>query len=177
MLGWFVNIFLEENWMVPEYILVLFIVATLAAAWAVFSLFAYHRSKRHAQFVALIDLAFVGALIAGVYYMRFITGVNCSNIQRGSNVDRKFGVLGSVSFNTWNITFDKTCSMLKASFAFGIINILNFFWTALLACIFGDRHAKKEERRYYEERPRSRRRSNSGHHSRRSSHSHSRAYV
>ncbi|KAL1839589.1 hypothetical protein VTJ49DRAFT_1332 [Mycothermus thermophilus] len=178
MLGYSVDIYLNNNVMTPASVLVLFIVSVLALVWAILTLFSYHRSKAHANFVAIIDLAFVGAFIAGVYYMRFITRADCTSIQRGSQVDRQFGILGisgSIRFDTFEVNVNKTCAMFKASFAFGIINCILFFCTALLACIYGDRSAK--ERRRYEERRSSRHRSHSGHRSHRSSHSHSRAYV
>lgn len=188
MLAWFVNGYLSANLLTPTYILLLFIVSVLALAWAVFTLFSYHRSSTNAQFVALIDLAFVGALIAGVYYLRFVASTNCASVQPGSAVDVQFGVFGSAHLQGWDISLDKTCSMLKACFAFGIMNCIFFFITAVLAWIHGGRQVK-EERRYVEtrrvshSRHRSHSRSHSGHRgggSRRSSHSHHshhRAYV
>lgn len=182
MLAWFVNLHLEANAMTPTYILVMFIVSVLALAWAIFTLFSYHRSSANAQFVAFIDLAFFGALIAGVYYLRFIARADCTSISPGSSVDVDFGILGSAHLSGVEITVNKTCSMLKASFALGIMNVVFFFITAILAWIHGD-HAVKTERRYVEtRRSHSRghshsRRSHSGHRSRRSSHSHNRAYV
>jgi hypothetical protein len=188
MLAWFVNIHLEANVMTPTYILVMFIVSTLALAWAIFTLFSYHRSAANAQFVAVIDLAFVGALIAGVYYLRFIARADCASIQPGSSVDYDFGILGTVRVTGVDVAVSKTCSMLKACFALGIMNTVFFFVTAVMAWVHGD-HAVKTEKRYVETRRRShsrshgshsRHRSHSGHRhggSRRSSHSHHRAYV
>ncbi|KAL2268457.1 hypothetical protein VTJ83DRAFT_3303 [Remersonia thermophila] len=178
MLGYFVNIFLESNVMVPSHYLVLFIVSVLALAWALGTLFSYHRSKAHANFVALIDMAFVGAFIAAAYYLRFITRHNCTSVRRGSTAEQEFrflGASGNISLPTIEIDINKPCAMAKASFAFGIINCIVFFCTSLLAWCYGDRAAK--DRRRYEERRSSRHRSHSGHRSHRSSHSHSRAYV
>jgi len=105
MLSWFVHIHLESNVMTPTYILLLFIVSVLALAWAVFTLFSYHRSSANAQFVALIDLAFVGALIAGVYFLRFIARAECASVQPGSSVDLDFGILGSARLPTgWDVS-------------------------------------------------------------------------
>lgn len=56
MLAYFVNGYVNANVIAPDYILVLFIVSVLALAWAVFTLFLYHRSSANARFVALIDL-------------------------------------------------------------------------------------------------------------------------
>ncbi|KAK4124563.1 hypothetical protein N657DRAFT_396215 [Parathielavia appendiculata] len=192
MLAYFVNIHLESNTMTPTYILLLFIVSVVALAWSLFTLFSYHRSSRNAQFVALVDLAFLGAFIAGVYYLRFIARADCASLESGSSVYLDFGLLGSATVVTgWDVSVNRTCSMLKACFALGIMNCVFFFVTAVLAWIHGDR-AVKEERRYVEtrrrttshsrhSRSRSGRRSHSGHRhgggSRRSSHSHHRAYV
>ncbi|KAK4242834.1 hypothetical protein C8A03DRAFT_10912 [Achaetomium macrosporum] len=182
MLAWFVSGYMDANVMAPTYILLLFIVSVLATAWALFTLFSYHRSSTHAQFVALVDLAFVGALIAGVYYLRFISRADCASIERGSSYDVSFGIFGSATVNGVSVSLNKTCSMLKACFALGIMNTVFFFITAVLAWIHGDR-AVKSERRYVETRrvshSRHGSRSRSGHRggSRRSSHSHHRAYV
>jgi hypothetical protein len=189
MLAYFVNIHLEANLMTPAYILLLFIVSVLALAWAVFTLFSYHRSSSNAHFVALIDLAFVGALIAGVYYLRFIARADCASLQIGSeSVVFDFGALGSARIGTIDVTVNKTCGMLKGCFALGIMNCVLFFVTAVMAWVHGNSQAKSE-RKYVESRRRSRsrghshsrHRSRSGHRggsrSRRSSHSHSRAYV
>lgn len=182
MLAWFVNLHLEGNVMTPTYILVLFIVSVLALAWAIFTLFSYHRSSANAQFVGVIDLAFVGALIAGVYYLRFIARADCTSVELGSSVE-----YDSVRVVGVDVAVNKTCSMLKACFALGIMNTVFFFVTAVMAWVHGS-HAVKTEKRYVETRRRShsrshgshsRHRSHSGHRhgSRRSSHSHHRAYV
>ncbi|KAJ4397505.1 hypothetical protein N0V93_001735 [Gnomoniopsis smithogilvyi] len=185
MLAYFVNGYVNDNVLTPNYILVLFIVSVLALAWAFFTLFLYHRSSANAKFVALIDLGFVGAFIAGVYYLRFIAGADCTNIAPGSTYDVDFGIFGSFSGNGIDFSTNKTCAMLKASFAFGIMNCIFFFFTAVLAWIHGD-HMTRDRRsssRYYREthysrRGHRRRRSSHGSHgSRRSSHSHRRVYV
>lgn len=191
MLAWFVNGYLEAQLVTPTYILLLFIVSVLALAWALFTLFSYHRSSANAQFVALVDLAFVGALIAGVYYLRGISRADCVNASvtttTGSQSEFDFGVLTI----TWtgarlDVSWDKGCGMLKACFAMGIMNCVFFFVTSVMAWIHGDRAAKSERRHYAaadRRRSQSRRRSHSGSHhrggsrSRRSSHSHHRTYV
>ncbi|KAK5662648.1 hypothetical protein OQA88_8563 [Cercophora sp. LCS_1] len=178
MLAYFVHGYVEANLLTPNYILILFIVSVLGLAWALFTLFSYHRSSSNALFVSLVDLGFVGAFIAGVYYLRFIANVNCTNISPGSQVDVSFGIFGSATFNTFNINLNKTCSMLKACFVFGIMNTIFFFFTAILAWIHGGK-AEAKEKKYHRETRRggSSRRSHSSHRSRRSSHSHSRTYV
>lgn len=180
MLAYFVNGYVNANQLTPNYILILFIVSVLALAWAIFTLFSYHRSSSNALFVAIIDLGFVGAFIAAVYYLRFIAGANCTNVT-GTSYDVSFGPFGTFNGNGVSVDTNKTCAMLKACFAFGIMNCIFFFFTAVLAWFHGDRVGK--DTRYYRETHYSRR----GHrrHStgsrrssrRRSSHSHRRVYV
>jgi len=179
MLAYFVKGYNDNNMLTPNYILILFIVSVLALAWSLFTLFSYHRSKSNAQFVGFIDLGFVGAFIAGVYYLRFIKDFDCVNIAPGSSASVSLGIFGNASLNTLNVNVNKTCGMLKASFAFGIMNAIFFFFTAVLALMHGDKaekekvHVRRESRRSH-----SHRRSHSGsHRSHRSSHSHSRSYV
>lgn len=123
MLGWFVAQFNNANALTPTYILVLFIVSVLALAWTFFTTINYLRARHDAMFVAMVDLGFVGALIGGVVVMRFIAKANCSSASFGLLID---GVPGNSYFN---INVNKTCAMLKASFALAIIDILAFFVT------------------------------------------------
>ncbi|KXL45907.1 hypothetical protein M433DRAFT_154107 [Acidomyces richmondensis BFW] len=142
MLGWFVHQYVHQNLLTPDYILVLFITAVIALAWAFFTVVDYLRARHDAFFVALFDLGIVGALIAGVYYLRFIANANCTNASASVNGS---GFSLSVSTN-------KTCAMLKASFAFGIINIIAFFITFLLALLVHRNHRGEErvvEKRTY----------------------------
>lgn len=180
MLAYFVNGYVNANQLTPNYILILFIVSVLALAWAIFTLFSYHRSSSNALFVAIIDLGFVGAFIAAVYYLRFIAGANCTSI-RGTSYDVDFGPFGTFNGNGVDVDTNKTCAMLKACFAFGIMNCIFFFFTAVLAWFHGDRVGK--DTKYYREthysRRGHRRHSSSSRHGsrRRSSHSHRRVYV
>ena len=116
MLAWFVHQYVKANQLTPDYILILFIVSVLALAWIFFTLIAYLRARHDALFVAIIDLGFVGAFIGGVVVMRFITKVDCGGLDAG--------VTTSGSYFNYNV--NKTCAMLKASFALGIIDILAF---------------------------------------------------
>lgn len=176
MLAWFVDGFVKANLLTPNFILVLFIVSVLALAWAIFTLFSYHRSSANALFVAVVDLAFVGAFIAAVWYLRFINRVDCTDLSRNGNWTANFGGVISVSGIRLSLTTDKPCAMLKASWVFGIINCILFFFTAVLAWMHGDRLSSSYERKYYHHGRHRRHRSHS-HHSRRSSHSRRRVYV
>lgn len=131
MLSWFVHGYVEQNALTPDFILVLFIVSVLACAWAIATLVAYARARHSALFVATVDLGFLGALIAGVVLLRGIADQDCVNFSAGSFYF-DLGVLGYYGRNSnseWSLHANKTCSMLKASFAFGIMNCVFFFFT------------------------------------------------
>jgi hypothetical protein len=180
MLAYFVHIYASNNALTPTYILLLFIVSVLGAAWTIATLFTYHRSKNNAFFVGFIDLCFVGALIAGVYELRGVAKQNCTSVTSSDSYQINFVIFGYASLNGLNFSTDKQCSMLKASFAFGIMNCIFFFITSILAlCVSRGRENRKET--YVKETHYSRhghRRSGS-HRSHRSSHSGTRrtAYV
>lgn len=151
MLSYFVHGYTSHNILTPDYILILFIVSVLAVVWAICTLFSYHRSSSNARFVALIDMCFVGALIAGVYYQGFIANVSCVHVVSGSAADVRFGIFGTtVTIQGFDISVDKTCALVKTCFAFGIMNCVFFFFTAFLAWFHGDR-ADRDKERYYEE--------------------------
>ncbi|KAI1193474.1 hypothetical protein F5X97DRAFT_39731 [Nemania serpens] len=180
LLAYFVDGYNNANALTPNTILVLFIVSVLAGAWAIFTLFSYHRSSTNAIFVAVVDLLFVGAFIGAVYALRFIADADCTRVVRGSAVDLSLGIFGSASLNGVDVQVDKSCAMLKASFAFGIINAILFFFTSVLACMHGDRMGARDRKTYVRE-------THSHRHSHRSSqaprsrpsshHSHRRVYV
>ncbi|KAK0281619.1 hypothetical protein LTR35_007298 [Friedmanniomyces endolithicus] len=130
MLAWFVHQYVHANLLTPAYILVLFIVSVIALAWAIFTTIDYLRARHDALSVAFFDLAIVGALIAGVYYLRGIAGQNCTTGNAGASN-------GGVYIN---VNTNKTCAMLKASFALAIIDILAFFVTFLLALLVHRNH-------------------------------------
>jgi len=179
MLAYFVHIYASNNALTPTYILLLFIVSVLGAVWAIATLFTYHRAKSNALFVSFIDICFVGAFIAAVYELRSIAHANCTRTSAGSTYSVNFGFGAGASVTGFHVDTDKTCAMLKASWAFGIMNCIFFFITSLLACMVG--RGRREERVVVKETHYSRhghRRSGS-HRSHRSSHSgrRSHAYV
>ncbi|KAK7547701.1 hypothetical protein IWX49DRAFT_556102 [Phyllosticta citricarpa] len=142
MLSWFVHGYVEQNALTPDFILVLFIVSVLACAWAIATLVAYARARHSALFVATVDLAFLGALIAGVVLLRGIADQDCVNFSAGSFY-LDLGVLGYYGRNTnseWSLHANKACAMLKASFAFGIMNCVFFFFTFLFALLVHRRY-------------------------------------
>ncbi|KAF7553944.1 hypothetical protein G7Z17_g3289 [Cylindrodendrum hubeiense] len=166
MLAWFVHGFVEENALTPNSILVLFIVSVLALAWAMFTLFSYHRSSANALFVGFIDLGFVGALIAAVWYLRGIRNADCTNVSQDGDWTYRLGDV-TVTGPDYDWTTDKPCAMLKACWVFAIINIILFFFTSFVAFAHGD-HLSAYDRKKYTSRSRS-------HHSSRHSHRSSRS--
>jgi hypothetical protein len=140
MLAYFVHIYASNNALTPTYILILFIVSVLGAAWTIFTIFTYHRSASNAHFVSFVDLLFVGALIAAVYELRGITHQNCTSVSSGNSYQISFGALGSATVKGLHFSANKQCSMLKASFAFGIMNCIFFFITSMLAFFHGGRN-------------------------------------
>ncbi|KAI9794292.1 MAG: hypothetical protein M1833_000435 [Piccolia ochrophora] len=132
MLAWFVNGFITRNALTPDYILVLFIVSILGAVWAIYTLLAYHRTKHSAIFVSFIDLCFVGAFIAAVVLLRGIANADCSNFDTNRSWTASLGPIVISGTNILPVV-NKSCAMLKAAFAFGIMNILFFFFTSILA--------------------------------------------
>ncbi|KIW72059.1 hypothetical protein PV04_00281 [Phialophora macrospora] len=152
MLAWFVDGFNDNNQLTPSFILVLFIVSVLACAWAVVTLLRLGSTRRSALFVSFIDLCFVGAFIAADYELRGISDADCGNFSTGSiYVDLgPFGYYGRSSGSSLAFHLNKNCTMLKASWALGILNTILFFFTFVLA-IFLHRHERvvvtKEVRR------------------------------
>lgn len=187
MLAYFVHGFVSVNALTPDLYLVMFIVSVLGLAWSIYTLFSYHRSSANASGVALIDLGFVGAFIAAVWYMRIMAQADCTAVREGDPWTVSLGIFGSASFNTFDVQVNKTCAMLKACFAFGIMNCFFFFFTSILAWWHGDRLASKDrksrsrsgsytrETHYHRDGHRSR--SHGGGSRRSSHHSHRRAYV
>ncbi|QIW97210.1 hypothetical protein AMS68_002728 [Peltaster fructicola] len=166
MLAWFVNGYVSNNQLTPNFVLVLFIATVLALVWATVTLFNYLRARHDALFVALVDLGFCAALIAGVVVLRFISNANCNDYTSDSSFNSNLGVFwyGYYTNNSWGSNPNKTCSMLKASFAFGIIDIILFFTTFLLALLVHRNHRDDNKvivRREYHSSRHSHRRSSS----------------
>ena len=158
----------------PPYILVMFIVSVIAIFWAIDTLIRFSTTKRSAMFVAFVDLLFFGAFIAAVYQLRFVANADCSHWDGGSVWVSlgPFGEYGRRTDNPLSLKVNKSCAMLKTSFALGIMETLFFFWTALLALFLHSRdrdHVVKET--HVRRRSHSSRRghSSSGHHRHRSS--------
>lgn len=120
MLAWFVDFYDSRFILTPRSILILFIVSVLAAAWTIGTLFLYYKAKHSAKFVAFIDLLFVGAFIGAVYELRGIADADCTSLDRSGNYNQSFGIF-QVSSDVNGVNIDRSCAMLKASWAFGIM--------------------------------------------------------
>ncbi|KAM0513259.1 hypothetical protein ACHAPE_008108 [Trichoderma viride] len=173
MLSWFVKKFNDANILTPDDVLVLFIVTVLALAWALLTLLYYSRSSHNGMFISFVDLCFLGGLIAGIVYLRKIQYADCQDPSVDSiwyNHVHNVGIPGY----SWPIR--KPCAMLKASWAFAIMNTVFFAVTALAAWSHGD-DVIVEERvvRHRSSHHSHRHRSRSG--SGRSYHSSRRVYV
>ncbi|KAI9727843.1 MAG: hypothetical protein M1834_007889 [Cirrosporium novae-zelandiae] len=170
MLAYFVNIYVNASRLTPNAILVLFIVSVLAAAWALATVIRLQSSRRSAHFVAFIDLCFVGAFIGSVYELRRIANAHCPN----------FGNNGFyIALGIFSVNPNKECGMLKACFAFGIMNCIFFFASAILAYLMKIHEHDVVIRETYTTRRRSHgsRRGHSASGSHRRSHSSSRRYY
>jgi hypothetical protein len=139
MLAYFVHGFTENNILTPNYILVLFITSVLGAAYAIYTLLAYSRTKHSALFVSFVDLCFVGAFIASVVTLRGIARADCTSFATSNTPIYvslgPFGAYGTQLRNPLSVNVNKNCAMLKASFAFGIMNCIFFWITSILALL------------------------------------------
>jgi len=124
----------DFNLVTPNYILVLFITSVLAVVWSIATLFRRRSTRESAIFVSFIDLCFVGTFIASVVELRGIANASCTDFTTGPFYLSlgPFGYFGQTSNSPFAVDVNKTCSMLKACFAFGIMNCIFFFITSIL---------------------------------------------
>lgn len=74
----------------------------------------------------------MGAFIAGVYELRSISNASCTNFSGNGVFSVSLGPNGFSGSSGVHLNTDKTCAMLKASFAFGIMNCIFFFITSMI---------------------------------------------
>ncbi|KAI9848927.1 MAG: hypothetical protein M1838_000338 [Thelocarpon superellum] len=178
ILAYFVNGFVSNYVLTPNFILVLFVTSVLAVVWAIMTLLAYHRAKHSAIFVALVDLGFVGCFVAGVVLLRGIAPANCAYFTDQSYYNNSFfnslGPFGGfgASYGFGFPDYNKTCGLLKAAFAFGIMNCVFFFITAILALSLHRRNVDTVKETHV-----TRTRRSGSHHSRSSRNSRRRQYY
>ncbi|KAI4208101.1 MAG: hypothetical protein LQ348_000349 [Seirophora lacunosa] len=172
MLAYFVHQFESQNFLTPDSVLVLFIVSVLAAAWAIATVLRRKSTRDSALFVSFIDLCFIGAFIAGVYELRYIANADCTNFSADGRFSLTIDNNGVTGDSPFQFNTDKNCAMLKASFAFGIMNCIFFAITSFLLLFMHRKRDDKEvvvketyRRRSHDSR-RGHSRSGSGHHRR-----------
>lgn len=143
--AYFVDKYNKANELTPSYVLTLFIVSVLALAWAIATLLRRKTRNESAIFCSFVDLCFVGAFIAGVYELRNITKADCSHFGLDSSFYVSLGPNGFDSNGSpFTSSINKTCAMLKASFAFGIMNTIFFFFTSFLLLFMHRRRRGKK---------------------------------
>ncbi|KAL8706151.1 MAG: hypothetical protein Q9201_000786 [Fulgogasparrea decipioides] len=141
--AYFVHQFESQNLLTPNYVLVLFIVSVLAAAWAILTVLRRKSTRDSATFVSFIDVCFIGAFIAGVYELRSIGNANCSDFSADNRFSLTIDNNGVDATSPFHLNVNKNCAMLKACFAFGIMNCIFFAITAVLLLFM---HRKRDDR-------------------------------
>jgi hypothetical protein len=160
--SWFVNGFSHFNLITPATVLTLFIVSVLALAWSVMTLIRMGSTRRSAGFVAFVDLLFFGALIGGVVELGPISKAPCGHFE-SSSLYYSLGPFGYEGRELGKPYYDpsKSCKMLKASFALGIMNVVFFWFTFFLALFLRRRRDEVVREKTTTTRRRRRRRSGS----------------
>jgi len=131
MLGYFMHPYVQSHSNAPTWLLFFFIISILAAAWCLITLFQFHRSFIHSLFVLVIDVAFFACFIAAVVLTDFVKKWNC--VSASVPVGIQLGNNNYSGGNNWSLTVKKSCTMLKVTWIFGIIDIILFFLTAVFA--------------------------------------------
>lgn len=141
MLGWFIHPYVDNNQTPPDGLLTLFIVSILACAWAIGTLFQFHRFRSvSGPFIAIIDIGFVGAWIAGIYLNRGISNADCSNFSVPVGI--QYGDKTYSGGNNWSASVNRPCAMFKASWILSIIECVLFFVTCVLSWTLYRSHSR-----------------------------------
>ncbi|KAA8893639.1 hypothetical protein FN846DRAFT_503411 [Sphaerosporella brunnea] len=131
MLSWFVNAW-QPATTPPDYILFLFIVSLLATVYALLTLLDYRANRWTPLYVSLLDLCFFGVLIGGVVVLApYAQHTDCLSYTAAPRV--VYYGNGSGSFSAGALAANRQCLMLKASWGLGVVDVLLFFFTAVLA--------------------------------------------
>ena len=123
MLSAVVHGYLNGNEVTPAFALTLFIVVVLAAIWIVATLLLYGIAKHNGYLVAFVDLCLFGALIAGVVEANGMAAQSCSHWDVNSAPYKQSGI--------WVYNFASLCNLIKASYAFAIIELILFFFSTV----------------------------------------------
>jgi len=131
MLGYFMHPYVQANQTASTWLLLMFIISVIGCAWCLLTLFQFHRSYIHSLVVLVVDIVFFACFIAGVVLMDFVKNWNC--VSGSAPVGVQLGDNNYSAGNNWSLHVKKTCTMLKVTWVFGIINIILFFVTAVFA--------------------------------------------
>ncbi|KAF8442741.1 hypothetical protein BGX38DRAFT_1067915, partial [Terfezia claveryi] len=133
MLAWFVHQYDKNSQSTPAEILVLFIASLAGTAWALVSFFQFHHSIGLSLLVFVMDMVILGGLIAGVVFLRSVRNQDCTVVSVPITVTWGDHSSSWDNGRGWDISFKKSCMMLKAAWALGIVDCVLFFISALLA--------------------------------------------
>jgi len=145
MLAWFVHQYRKNSTShnVPADILVLFIAALVATVWALVSFFQFHRSRTLSVLVFVLDMIMLGGLIAGVVLLRNISDADCTAVSAPFGVRAGGNNWSWDNGSGWDVSVKKECMMRKSSWALGIVDIVLFFISALLALFIYRRNERR----------------------------------
>jgi len=131
ILAWFVNAYNIASRPVPEAVLEPFIVAILATVYCFVTLLIFRQWGFTPLWVAILDLGFFGAFIAGVVLLApSVRNTNCVDFF-GSQIFVTSS--GQAVVTAPAVAFNEQCLMLKTAWGLLIANIIMFFLTALAA--------------------------------------------
>jgi hypothetical protein len=131
ILAWFVNAYPLANLPIPEAVLELFIVAILGTVYCFFTFLIFRRWGFTPLYVAILDLGFFGALIAGVVLLApSVRNTNCVDVF-GPQVFVTSS--GQEVVSGPGVAFNEQCLMMKSVWALAIVDIILFFFTAVAA--------------------------------------------
>jgi hypothetical protein len=142
MLAWFVHGHILSRAFTPDYILVLFITSVLGTVWAIYTLFWLSHTKHNAYFV---DFCFIGAFIASAWELRVFSNADCSDTN-GGHWFKDLGIFGKYGILPWAADARKNCRMLKACFAFAIMNCFLWLFTGWLLLFMHKSDDREAER-------------------------------
>lgn len=145
-----VNVYNSNHIVAPAAILCLFVVAILASIWAFCILITQLRARNTALWMAVFDILFMAALIAGVILLSNVTTSRCIGYQSttviydkvtGAEIWKSQDANGNTMWNSQN----NHCDLAKAALGLGIANIILFFISAILSIIVYQQNKREDE--------------------------------
>jgi tryptophan-rich sensory protein len=140
MLAYFVHKFRKQHTDAPVEILILFITALIATGWAIVSFFQFHRSRTISLIVFVMDMLIYGTFVAGVVLLRYVKDSDCAAFS--APVGGKWGDHDWSWDNGsgWDVSFKKSCMLLKASWILAIVDTVLFFISSIVALMIYHRN-------------------------------------